>query len=115
MSKTYQTKRARASGPKQLAVPAEVTIALGEIASSAREGRGCGSSRPALDRKGTPKDAAQCAQRAPPDDGLPEVSLGQRTMPAGAGKGIGMSLDMNRSFSDSARVGWENIPSRSAV
>ena len=38
MSKTYQSKRARARGPKQLAVPAEVTIALGEIASSAREG-----------------------------------------------------------------------------
>ena len=38
MSKTYQTKRAKASGPKQLAVPAEATIALGEIASSAREG-----------------------------------------------------------------------------
>ena len=38
MSKTYQTKRAKASGPKQLAVPAEATIALGEIASSASEG-----------------------------------------------------------------------------
>ncbi len=38
MSKTYQSKRAKASGPKQLAVPAEATIALGEIASSAREG-----------------------------------------------------------------------------
>ncbi len=38
MSKTYQTKRAKARGPKQLAVPAEATIALGEIASSAREG-----------------------------------------------------------------------------
>ncbi len=38
MSKTYQSKRARASGPKQLAVPAEATIALEEIASSAREG-----------------------------------------------------------------------------
>jgi transposase-like protein len=38
VSKSYQTKRARASGPKQLAVPAEATIALEEIASSAREG-----------------------------------------------------------------------------
>ena len=38
MSKTYQTKRARASGPKQFAVPAEVTIALEEIAGSAKEG-----------------------------------------------------------------------------
>lgn len=38
MSKTYQTKRAKARGPKQPAVPAEATIALGEIASSAKEG-----------------------------------------------------------------------------
>ena len=37
MSKTYQTKRARASGPKQFPVPAEVTIALEEIAGSAKE------------------------------------------------------------------------------
>ncbi len=38
MSKTYQSKRAKASGPKQLAVPAGATIALEEIVSSASEG-----------------------------------------------------------------------------
>ena len=38
MSKSYQTRRAKASGPEQLAVPAEATIALEEIAGSAREG-----------------------------------------------------------------------------
>ena len=38
MSKSYQTRRAKASGPEQLAVPAEATIALEEIAGSAKEG-----------------------------------------------------------------------------
>ena len=38
MSKTYQTRRAEASGPEQVAIPTEATIALEEIAGSAREG-----------------------------------------------------------------------------
>jgi putative transposase len=38
VSKTYQTKRGRASAPADVVVPEAATIALGEIAESAREG-----------------------------------------------------------------------------
>jgi putative transposase len=39
VGKTYQSERAKASGPAgEVVVPEEVTIALGEIVESAREG-----------------------------------------------------------------------------